>query len=52
MTDAELLALLGLDYPGIDIPSWVMTELGTLAARGDVTAGGFRTAPEYALGNA
>ena len=50
-TDAQLLASPGLDYPGIDIPSWVMTELGTLAARGDVTAGEFKTAPEYVLGN-
>ena len=49
MTDAQLLASPGLDYPGIDIPSWVMTELGPLAARGDVTAGGFKTALEYVL---
>ena len=51
-TDAHLPASPGLDYPGIDIPSWVMTELGMLAARGDITAGGFKTAPEYVLGNA
>ena len=30
----------------------MMTELGTLATRGDVTVGGFRTALEYVLGNA
>ena len=52
ISDAQLPASPGLDYPGIDIPSWVMTELGTLAARGDVTVGRFRTALEYVLGNA
>ena len=43
---------MGLDYPGADIPNWVMTELGVLVARGEVTVGGFKTAPEYVLGNA
>ena len=27
ISDAELLAFLALDYPGADIPSWMMTEL-------------------------
>ena len=49
ISDAQLLATLGLDYPGADIPSWVMTKLGVLAAKGDVTAGEFRTALEYVL---
>ena len=52
MTDAQLLAVLGLDYPGVDIPNRMMTELGVLVARGDVTAGEFKTALEYVLGNA
>ena len=52
ISDAQLLASLGLDYPGADIPAWVMTELGPLAAKGDVTAGEFKTALEYVLGNA
>ena len=52
ISDAQLLVSMRLDYPEIDIPSWVMTELGPLAARGDITAGGFKTAPEYVLGNA
>ena len=52
IADAQLLVSMRLDYPGIDIPNWVMTELGTLAARGDVTAGGFKTALEYVLENA
>ena len=40
---------LGLDYPGADIPSWVMTELGPLAAKGDITVDEFKTALEYVL---
>ena len=49
ISDAQLLASLGLDYPGVDIPSWVMTELGSLVAKGDITAGEFKTALEYVL---
>ena len=52
ITDAQLPASLGLNYPGIDTPSWVMTELEPLAAKGDITAGEFKTTPEYVLGNA
>ena len=52
MTDAQLLALLGFDYPGADMPGWVMIELGVLVTKGDITAGGFKTALEYVLGNA
>ena len=51
MTDGDLLATLGLDYPGADVPSWVMTELGVLVVRGEVTADEFRTALEYVLEN-
>ena len=49
ITDAQLPASLGLNYPGIDTPSWVMTELGPLVARGDVTVNEFRTAPGYVV---
>ena len=49
ITDAQLLASLDLDYPGMDIPSWVMTELGPLVTKGGVTAGEFKTALEYVL---
>ena len=52
ISDAQLLASLGLDYPGADIPSWVMTELGPLAAKGDITIGEFKTALQYVLDNA
>ena len=52
ITDAQLLASLGLDYPGVDIPSWVMTELGVLVSNGEVTVEQFKTALEYVLGNA
>ena len=51
ITDAGLLDALGLDYSGggADIPSWVMTELGPLAAKGEITVSEFRTALEYVL---
>ena len=49
ISDAQLLASLGLDYPGADIPSWMMTELGPLVAKGEITVGEFRTALEYVL---
>ena len=49
ISDAQLLASLDLDYPGADIPSWVMTELGTLTVKGDITVEQFRTALEYVL---
>ena len=49
ISDAQLLASLDLDYPGADIPSWVMTELGVLAAGGDITVEQFTTALEYVL---
>ena len=51
ITDAQLLAPLGLDYPGMDIPGWVMTELGPLVAKGDVTVGQFKMALAYVLDN-
>ena len=51
IADAQLLASLNLDYPGADIPSWVMTELGPLAAKGDITIDEFKTALEYVLNN-
>ena len=37
ITDEQMLDSLGLDYPDADIPDWVMTQLGVLAAKGDVT---------------
>ena len=49
ITDAQLLASLGLDYPGMGIPNWVMVELGVLVAKGDVTVDEFKTALEYVL---
>ena len=52
ITDAQLLVSLGLDYPDADIPGWVMTELGPLAAKGDITVGEFVTALTYVLDNA
>ena len=45
-------ASLGLACPGIDIPGWVMTELGVLVAKGDVTVDEFKTALTYVLDNA
>ena len=49
ISDIQLLASLNLDYPGADIPSWVMTELGPLASKGDITVEQFKTALEYVL---
>ena len=49
ISDAQLLESLGLDYPGADIPSWVMTELGPLAAKNLITIDEFRTALQYVL---
>ena len=52
ITDAQLLELLGLeDYQGVDLPDWMMTELGVLVARGDVTVGEFVLALQYVLEN-
>ncbi len=51
MTGAQLLAALGLDYPGAGIPGWMMTHLGVLVANGNVTVGEFVTALEYVLEN-
>ena len=51
ITDEQMLASLGLDddYPDADIPDWVMTELGALAAKGDVTVEEFVLALQYVL---
>ena len=51
ITDAQLLASLGLDYPDADMPDWMMTELGVLVAKGDVTVGEFVLALQYVLEN-
>ena len=53
ITDEQLLTSLGLDddYPDADIPDWVMTELGVLVARGDVTVDEFMLALQYVLEN-
>ena len=49
LTDDQLLHELGLDYREADIPDWMMTELGVLAANGDVTVGEFLLALQYVL---
>ena len=51
ITDEQLLTSLGLDYPDADIPDWMMTELGVLVAKGDVTVGEFVLALQYVLEN-
>ena len=48
-TDAQLLASLDLDYPGAEIPNWMMVNLGPMVSRGDITIGEFVTALEYVL---
>ena len=52
ITDAQLLASLGFDYPDADIPIWMMTELGVLVAKGDVTVNQFVLALQYVLEHA
>ena len=49
ITDAELFESLNLDYPQVDIPTWMMTELGVLVSNGDVTVKEFKTALVYML---
>ena len=51
ITDEQMLTSLGLDYPDADIPDWVMTQLGVLAAKGDVTVEEFVLALQYVLEN-
>ena len=53
ITDAQLLELLGIeDYQGVDLPDWMMTELGVLVAKGDVTVDEFVLALQYMLTHA
>ena len=53
ITDTQLLELLGLeDYQDVDLPDWMMTQLGVLVAKGDVTVGEFVLALQYVLTHA
>ena len=53
ITDTQLLELLGLeDYQDVDLPDWMMTQLGVLVAKGDVTVGEFVLALQYMLTHA
>ena len=53
ITDTQLLELLGLEgYRDVDLPDWMMTQLGVLVARGDVTVGEFVLALQYVLTHA
>ena len=52
VSDARLLALMRPDYSGVDMPNRMVAKVGVLAATGDITAGEFKTTPEYVLGNA
>ena len=52
ITDEQMLASLGLDYHDADIPNWMMTELGVLVAKGDVTVDEFMLALQYVLEHA
>ena len=50
ITDTQLLELLGLEgYRDVDLPDWMMTQLGVLVARGDVTVDEFMLALQYVL---
>ena len=53
VTDAQLIEFLGLeDYQGIDLPDWMVTKLGVLVAKGDVTVNQFVLALQYVLTHA
>ena len=53
ITDAQLLELLGSeDYQDVDLPDWMMTQLGVLVAKGDVTVDEFVLALQYVLTHA
>ena len=53
ITDTQLLELLGLeDYQDVDLPDWMMAELGVLVAKGDVTVDEFMLALQYMLTHA
>ena len=49
ITDDQLLDSLGLDYRGVNIPDWVMTELGPLVVKKWITLDEFMTALQYVL---
>ena len=52
ITDTQLLELLGLEgYQDVDLPDWMMTQLGVLVAKGDVTVNEFVLALQYVLEN-
>ena len=52
ITDTQMLELLGLEnYQDVDLPDWMMTELGVLVAKGDVTTDEFLLALQYVLEN-
>ena len=53
ITDTQMLELLGLeDYQDVDLPDWMMTQLGVLVAKGDVTVDEFVLALQYVLTHA
>ncbi len=49
ISDSELLESIGLDYPGADIPDWVMTDLAVLVIGGDLTIDTFKIALVFVL---
>ena len=52
VTDVQLIEFLGLEgYQDVDLPDWMMTELGVLVAKGDVTVGEFVLALQYVREN-
>ena len=51
ITDAQLLTSLGLDYHDTYIPGWMVTGLGVLTAKGDVTVDEFLVTLQYVLEN-
>ena len=53
ITDTQLLELLGLEgYQDVDLPDWMMTQLGVLVAGGDLTVDEFVLALQHVLTHA
>ena len=49
LTDAGFLTMIDLDYPDVDIPDWMMTDLGVLTVKDLVTVDEFKVALVYVL---
>ena len=49
ISDSQLLAALGLDYPNVEIPDWIMTQLAVHVIQGNITVDEFVSALVFIL---